>query len=381
MLTHEHPPLESLAPIGTTLAEMAFGAPPQITQALSTAVSEGSFGYLAATDIGRLSSATAEWLREEFQWKVEEAQIRPVGDLVAGFRAVLSHFVPEGQPIIVPTPGYMPFLSLPGAIGRPVIEVPMLRTESGWSYDFAGIRAAFEKGARLFVLCNPHNPIGKVADESELMQVERLVDEYDGIVFADEIHAPILMSERPHVVYAKRSATAAGHTITATSASKAFNIPATKCGQLIFTQPAHLERWMRVGRWHEHQTSLLGVIATEVAYTTCRPWLNAILRETRSTIDAAMTALTPVSERIIRPDATYLLWLDLVDTELEGPRGNTARLARERVGLIATDGLECGGAGAGHIRFNAALPREQVVEAMERLAEVLTRNTTLPLRA
>ncbi|WP_157992960.1 MalY/PatB family protein [Leucobacter luti] len=357
--------------IGRTLAEMELGCPPAVTRALYGALGGGELGYLAAADVAQLQDAVGGWLADAYGWEPQRAAIRPVSDLVAGFRAVLTHLLPAGQPIIVPTPGYMPFISMPGQIDHPVIEVPMLRDAGGWHYDFEALRAAFAAGARLLVLCNPHNPIGKVATAAELDRIEELVAEYDGIVFSDEIHAPLVLGERQHTVYAARSARAAAHTITATSATKAFNIPGTKCGQLVFTNPDHLARWLEIGHWHEHQTSVLGVVATSAAYGGGREWLAETVAYLRGTIAEAVALLDAAAARtgirVIRPDATYLLWLDLSETALLRDDVSAAQAVREAAGLVVTDGSECGAAGRGAVRFNAALPRPVTLEAMRRL--------------
>lgn len=358
--------------IGTTLAEMAFGCPPVVTRALYDVVERSELGYLSPAHVRRLGEATAEWLWREHGWTVPVEAIRPVADLVAGFRAVLTHFVPAGEPVIVPTPGYMPFLSMPPTIDRPVIEVAMRYDGREWRYDLDGIRAAFAAGARMLVLCNPHNPIGKVATDTELAEIEAIVAEADGMVFADEIHAPIIFGGRRHLVYANRSARAAAHTITATSATKAFNIPGLKCGQLVFGNPEHLQRWRAVGRWHEHQTSSLGVIATEAAYAAGRPWLDEVVDYVEGTIAGAVEVLADSATVACRaPEATYLLWIDLRATSIR-PRGGTgvAQTLSERARLTVTDGAECGAAGAGFVRFNAALPRPHVREAMRRFVAV-----------
>lgn len=358
-----------LAPIGTELAEMAFGSPPAVSEALMRAIRESRLGYFGARDRERLAEVTSAWLQDRYDWHVEHEAVRPVGDLVAGFRAVLTHFVGPEEAIIVPTPAYMPFLSVPPTAERKIIQVPMLHDERGWRYDLAGIERAFADGGRLLVLCNPHNPIGKVASEAELADIERIVDAAGGMVFADEIHAPLIIDETArHVVYANRTPRSAGHTITATSASKAFNIPGLKCGQLVFSNPAHLEHWLRIGHWYEHQTSVLGLVGTEAAYQHGGAWLDDVLQYTRGTIQAVESVLggSPVSCTL--PAATYLLWLDVRGLRFAGvDRGPLAHAVREELHLVVTDGTRCGTAGEGFVRFNAALPREQVIEAMERL--------------
>lgn len=358
--------------LGRPLAEMERGCAPAVAQAMTDAVARDALRYLAEEDVARLQHGVATWLRDRYGWEPDLESIRPVSDLVAGFRAVLAHLLPAGQPIIVPTPGYMPFLSVPQQGGHPVIEVPMLRAgTTGWRYDFPALRAAFEAGGRLLVLCNPHNPIGKVATEAELAEIEALVAEFDGIVFADEIHAPLVLGGGEHIVYAARTPRAAAHTITATSATKAFNIPGAKCGQLIFTNPEQLAQWRRVGHWHEHQTAVLGVVATTAAYAEGRAWLRDTVAELTATVDAAVGLIQATAEetgiRVIAPEATYLLWLDLSQTGLVREGRSAAEAVRDAAQVVVTDGSSCGAAGAGSVRFNAALPHADTMEAVRRL--------------
>ncbi len=381
MMTESAVPLDT-GEIGRGLAEMDFGCPPAVTRALTASMAHDGLGYLGVSDTRRLQDAVGGWLADSYGWRVPELAIRPVSDLVAGFRAVLLHFLEEGDSVIVPTPGYMPFISMPEQINRPVVEVPMLLDGTRWNYDFTAIRQAFAAGARMLVLCNPHNPIGKVATADELDELERIVDEFDGLVFADEIHAPILLGTTPHLVYAARSPRAAAHTISATSASKAFNIPGVKCGQLVFSNPAHLEHWNRIGHWYEHQASVLGVVATEAAYAEGRAWLTETVEYLRGTVAEAVATLQHSSEdtglRVVPPDATYLLWIDLTDTGILRADADAARSVRERARLIVTDGSECGVAGRGYVRFNAALPRRTSREAMERLMSAAKRLESQP---
>lgn len=358
-------------PIGEALAVMSFGCAPVVADALAGAVARCELGYLSPVLVEGLAAAVSDWCEREYGWRVSRDRVRPVPDLVSGFRAVLAHFVPPGAAVIVPTPGYMPFLSVPPTMGRQVIQVPMIPVPEGWAYDFDGIREAFARGGRLLVLCNPHNPIGKMATEAELAALEDIVDEGKGLVFADEIHAPLRFGGRRHIVYAARNDRAAAHTITATSASKAFNIPAAKCGQLIFTNAEHAQRWQEIARWYEYHTSPLGVVATIAAYTGAREWLSATTAYLEDNVAAAAAALGEAAGGIglVPPSATYLLWLDLRATCLaaDAGEGGLADLLRARAGVIVTDGAECGESGRGFVRFNAALPRARMLEGLARL--------------
>ncbi len=162
------------------------------------------------------------------------------------------------------------------------VSPPMLKDAGEWQLDLASIAAAFTRGADALVLCHPHNPIGKVYSASELQQLCELVEQAGALVFSDEIHAPIMLSnDEVHIPYASVSPAAAAHSMTAISASKAFNIPGTKCCQVVLTSEEHRDIWQRVGGWYEHQTSVLGVYATIAAYDRGAGWLAGALEYLR----------------------------------------------------------------------------------------------------
>ena len=191
--------------------------------------------------------------------------------------AAISVFSRPGSPVILPTPAYMPFVALPGQLGREAIQVPMVPGPDGrLALDPGGIDAAFRAGGHLLVLINPSNPVGRVYSPPELAAVAEVVERHGGRVFADEIHAPLVYpglggygpsspggsstSLRVHL------APAAGHAITAVSASKAWNLPGLKCAQLILTNDADAATW--AGHWplYEHGASTPGVRASIAAY-------------------------------------------------------------------------------------------------------------------
>ena len=173
--------------------------------------------------------------------------------------------------MIVPTPAYMPFLSVPKLYDVDVIEIEMLQSgdaetgEAQWVFDFDAIERAFAAGCHAFVLCNPHNPIGKVLTLEEELRLSDLAAQYDVRIFNDEIHAPFVF-EGKHIPFPTISEQAALQSMTATSASKSFNIPGTKCAQVLLTNPADRDMWAVKAEWSEHQTATIGAIATTTAY-------------------------------------------------------------------------------------------------------------------
>ena len=172
--------------IGAWVAEMDFGTAPEVADAMKGAIDDGLLGYQPTWLEPRLAGATAEFQKRRFGWDVDASQVRLVASVLPALEATIDHLVRPGAPIIVPTPAYMPFLTIPSKFDHPVIEVPSLRGTRaggrGWALDLEGIRAGLEAGAGLVILCNPWNPIGRVLREDELRALHDVVADYDANV-------------------------------------------------------------------------------------------------------------------------------------------------------------------------------------------------------
>ncbi|MDD9207377.1 aminotransferase class I/II-fold pyridoxal phosphate-dependent enzyme [Georgenia sp. 10Sc9-8] len=358
--------------IGAFVAEMDFGTAPAVTRALHDAVDQGVFGYLPAATAQRASAAYAEWSAATYGWPVPPERVRLIADVLAGLEIAIEHCSAPGSPVILPTPAYMPFLTAPGALGREVIQVPMATEGGRYVYDLDALDAAYRAGGNLLVLCNPHNPIGRVLEREEMLAVAEVVDRHGGRVFSDEIHAPLVHPGHHHVPYASLTPTTAAHTVTATSASKAWNLPGLKCAQLILSNDADAATWARVGQRYEHGAANLGVVAAAAAYTEGRGWLTEVLAyldTSRHHLGELLAAHLPeVGYR--PPEGTYLAWLDFRGL---GLGDHPAHLLREHAGVVLTDGPACGAAGAGFARLNFATPRPVLEQAVEQMAQAVAR--------
>ena len=264
--------------IGAFIAEMDFGAAPPIQAALCDALGRADFGYLSDHAAAELADACARWQADRYGWAVNAAWIRPLADVISGLRAAIALYSEPGSPVILPTPAYMPFLKVPASMGREIIQVPMITGAGGRAVlDLAGLDAAFRRGGHLLVLCNPCNPVGRVYQAAELAAVAAVVAANNGRVFADEVHAPLIYPGGVHVPYASIGEQAAAHTVTATSASKGWNLPGLKCAQLIFSNHRDAEAWSRDAYAFEHGASVLGVRASTAAYRDGGPWLAEVV--------------------------------------------------------------------------------------------------------
>ena len=361
--------------IGAFVAEMDFGLAPAISAAVKTALDRGATGYLPAGLAGELAVATSDWHAKTYGWRVPAERIHHLPDVVTAFELAVERFTRPGAAVIVPTPAYMPFLMVPPRLGRRVIEVPSIERDGRMVMDLDGIARAFDDGGELFVLCNPHNPLGTVFTRDELAALSDVVESRAGRVFSDEIHAPVIYPPAVHLPYASLSTVTAAHTITATSASKAWNLAGFKCAQMILSNDADQAAWEEFGMWAGHGTSTIGVVANTAAYTAGGPWLEDVigyLDGNRRLLAELVSELLPRA-RMIVPEGTYIALIDFRDYGLEGDLGEWFRV---HAGVAMTDGAACGVAGVGHARFVFAMPRPILREAIERLSVALAAHSS-----
>lgn len=360
--------------IGAWVAEMDFGTAPAVREALGRAIADDVLGYLSPATAAQLGEATSAWQAREHGWTVDPERVHAVSDVMAALGVAVEEYSPAGSAVIVPTPAYMPFLTYLERLGRPVVEVPGVVVDGRWQHDLDGIDRAFAAGARTLVLCNPHNPTGTVLPRAELEAIALVVERHGGRVFADEIHAPIRFDGRAHVPYASVSDAAAAHTVTGTSASKAWNLPGLKAAQLITSNDADEAVYRRFGFAVVHGASTLGVIAATAAYRDGRAWLDgaiAYLQRNRDLLGALVAERLP-DVRWRPPEATYLAWLDLGALALDArAHGSPAELLLERAGVALTDGALCGTGFADHVRLVFATPAPVLEDAVDRIATAL----------
>jgi len=356
--------------IGAFIAEMDFGAAPAIEAALRESVARAEFGYLTDQAAGQLAEVCAHWQRSHHGWSPLPERVRPIPDVLKALEAVINVFSRPGSPVILPTPAYMPFLRLPGQLGREIIQVPMAPDGSRYVLDLDGIDAAFKAGGHLLVLTNPCNPVGRVYSRDELAGVAEVVESNGGRVFADEIHAPLVYRGGRHIPYASLSAATAGHAVTATSASKGWNLPGLKCAQLILGNDADATAWAATGELYEHGTSILGVRATIAALTGGQEWLADLvdyLDGSRALLAELLAAHLP-DIGYQPPEGTYLAWLDCRRLGLDA---SPAEFFLDKSRVLLTDGADCGAAGRGHARLTLATPRPILREIVSRMADAL----------
>jgi cystathionine beta-lyase len=284
-------------------------------------------------------------------------------DVIRALHIAIECFSRPDSAVIVPVPAYPPFLAVPRLLGRRVIQIEMVESGGRYGYDMDALDRAFAAGGNLLVVCNPNNPVGAVMAPGELLAIAEVVERHRGRVFSDEIHAPLVYRGRRHVPYATVCDAAAGHTITATSTSKAWNVAGLKCAQLLTSNEADRKRWSELGRLHTDGAATLGVLAATAAYLTGGPWLDTVLARldrNRRLLAELLGSHLPMA-RYTPPEGTYLGWLDLRDYP------SSPDIA-ERARVTVMDGAEFGPPGAGFLRLNFATTPAILAEIVRRLA-------------
>lgn len=333
------------------VAEMDFPVADVIVDALRTNLTAERFGYLPEYLATTLAETVRDFLEREFSWVVPESRVYPVADVLVAYDAVLQELVKPGAPIIVPTPAYMPFLSLTPLRGHPVIEVPFLKDGDRWVFDVERIEKEFLAGAGMMIVCNPHNPLGLVHTKQELLALAEVVDRVGGLVFSDDIHSPLVFDGQ-HIPYASLNDQTKNHTVTAISASKAWNLAGLKCAQLIVTSDRHHQKLLPKKFMITHGASTPGVEASIAAYRDGGPWLADAKTYIQHNINLATTRLQGAfgKSSFTPPQGTYIGWLDLTHVD-PTPHETVADLLLRNAHIALTDGAKCGEVGRGHVRI------------------------------
>jgi cystathionine beta-lyase len=348
------------------VAEMDFDVAPVVKAAIVDAVEREDFGYLEA-DLSALTAGCAAFLAARHGWRVPPARIFPVADVLTGIAAALDVFSPPGSAVVVPTPAYPPFFEIVERTGRAVVPVPMRLDGGMYVLDLRGIERALADGARTVLLNSPHNPTGRVFTREELEHVATVVERHGARVVADEVHAPIVFAGRTHVPYASVSEATAAHTVTVTSASKAFNLAGLKCAQVVASNHADAKRWRELGVFSVAGPTPIGVAASVAAYAEGGAWLDALVAQLDANcrfLGAALAQQCP-EIRYVEPEATFLAWLDCAALGLDDPP--RCFLDRGRVALSA--GADFGAGWEQHVRLNFATSPEILAPVVAAIAD------------
>lgn len=368
------------------VADMDFAVPDAVTHALQARVAHPVFGYSMAPD--SLYEVLIDWLRVKHGWQVPREWIVLTPGVVPSLNLVVTALTQPDDGVIVQPPVYFPFFSAVTGQQRRLIENPLRLTDHAsqlqYQMDVEHL-AAHAKEARLLLLCSPHNPVGRVWNTAELDALLTIADEHDLIIVSDEIHADLVYADAQHQPLSRLAMqaesgeqTALSHRIiTAVSPSKTFNIPGLGLSALIVPNAPHRQAIQRhLNALGISVTNPLNMVAFEAAYRGGNDWLNALIPYLQATRDAAIAFIEAElpSIRVIRPQATYLLWLDCRALQLDDAALKRFFIEEARLGL--SPGAMFGHGGEGFMRMNIGTTKANVLEALTRLKTAVTRHAS-----
>ena len=349
------------------VAETDFALAPAVQEVLRAAVDSSDTGY--AWPVPDLGEAISGFAARRWSWELDPAAVLPVPDVGVGVVELLRALTRPGDRVVISPPVYPPFFSWVPEAGRELVEAPLRHGPDGWRLDLAALETAFAAGAKAYVLCNPHNPVGRVHEPEELLALVELASRHGVTIVSDEIHAPLVL---PGAAFTPLLTVpgAAQIAVAVLSASKAWNLAGLKCAAAVTASDRMATAVASIPPDYRWRVGHLGVLASVAALTDGEAWLDRLL----VTLDRRRAQLGALlAERLPQvawrpPEATYLAWLDCSAIG-NGDEPQQQFLTKGLVGL--EPGLRFGREGSGHVRLNFATSAEILDEAVARMAAAI----------
>jgi cysteine-S-conjugate beta-lyase len=350
------------------VADMDFRSAEPILQALHRRIDHAVFGYSRPSK--RLSQLLQDRLKRSYGWQVAEPDIVFLPGIVSGLNIAFQAFAAPGEGIIAQPPVYFHFLRDPMQHGRILHDIPLVPAGDSYEIDFDRLENAITPQTRLFTLCNPHNPVGRVFTRAELEKIADMCLRHGLIICSDEIHCDLVFPPFRHIPIATLSPEVENQTVTLMSPSKTYNIAGLDCGYALIKNPRLRKSWQSSAFGIVPQVNIMGHVAALAALNEGQEWLEQVLvylRENRDLLSGFLRSRLSAL-RMCRVEATYLAWIDCREAGIEGSPSEFF-LKNARVAL--NDGAEFGKTGEYFVRLNFACPRKRLIEALEKMEKAV----------
>lgn len=354
------------------VADMDFPAPKPILDALRKRLDHGVLGYeLPGKALQEVVAARMERL---YRWKISPEAVVTVPGIVSGFTVAARAFCSPKQGVAIQTPVYNEFHELKHNVGVRQLDIPFVKNVKGNVIRYETDWDLFEeriKRARMFLLCNPHNPLGMIFSRRDLSRMAEICIKHNVPIISDEIHAEILLGGKNFTPMAALSRDVEKHVVTLIAPSKTFNVPGLFCGFAVIPNKALRERFENEARRLRLHVASLGLHAAHAAYSgKCDRWLSQLLGYLTSNRDFLVDYVTRYlpNVRTTIPDATYLGWLDFTQTDVPG---SPFEFFLNKAKVALSDGKIFGKEGEGHLRINFGTSRALLKEGLERMRRAM----------
>lgn len=358
------------------VADMDFVSPEPVIRALHERIDHGVFGYPRGiakrhTEVPEIRPVLVERMRELYGWEIEEQDLVFLPGVVKGFTQACHAVGEPGGGVLVQPPVYHHFLTAPKLAGKIRQDAPLYPSPGGeYFIEWQAFEAGITDQTDLFILCNPHNPVGRVFDERELEQMAEICLRNGLVICSDEIHCDLVYQGHQHIPIASLDPEIADNTITLMAPSKTFNLAGLQFSFAIIQNPELRRAYVGASKGLVSWVNALGWVAGLAAYCHGQEWLDQLLVYLQANRDHlyefVQDELPGVSMAI--PQGTYLAWLDCRGAGIEG---NLAKFFLHEARVALSDGSDFGNGGAGFVRLNFGCPRSLLVEALQRMKKAL----------
>lgn len=353
------------------VADMDFQVAKPITDALQAQVNHGIYGYTEVKS--DYFEIVKNWFKDNFDWEIKKGSLVKTPGVVYAIAMAVKAFTKEGEAVIIQQPVYYPFSEMIIANNRKLVNSPLVLKDGRYEIDFEDFeKKIVENNVKLFILCSPHNPVGRVWSVEELKRIGDICIKHDVVIFSDEIHADFVYEPNKHHVFASLGESYAANSVIATAPSKSFNIAGLQVSN-IFIENKKLRDAFRneIVKSGYSQLNTMGLVAARAAYESGKEWLDEVRAYIKDNLiffrDYLKENIGELS--LIEPEGTYLVWVDfrklgLSEKQREDLIVNKAKLWIDSGAMFGVDG-------EGFERFNIACPRSYLKKALDSLAKAI----------
>ncbi|MBP2240487.1 cystathionine beta-lyase [Cytobacillus eiseniae] len=350
------------------VADMDFLPPTEVTEALQARLEHGIYGYTYISS--STTNTVKQWMKQRNKWEIDESWVLYSPGVVPSIAIAIEAFTSPGDTVMLQSPVYTPFFEMIEKNDRKVMNAPLHLKNDRYEIDFEAFERQLQKGVQLFLLCNPHNPSGRVWTKEELEKIGELCAQYNCLILSDEIHSDLILKPHEHTPIASLDEKYRDITITCIAPTKTFNLAGLQASSVIIPNKKLRQAFESVqAKQGFFSLSTFGIIGMEAAYRYGETWLEeflAYIQENIETVKSYIHESIP-GISVIEPEAGYLIWLDCRNLQFSDEEIKDRLLKKGKVAL--EPGPKYGPGGEGFVRMNIGCPKDTVLEGLARLRQ------------